>query len=141
MKDIFGWYLDPRQEAINKFATLPRLLGEVAPVFGSGKDWKGDPIADPDATMLQQLQQYLSYVVNDLGPIALRPSAKPNPQTAIGGVERFFGVRPAGMPFTDPEGYRDFRGALAEPRVLPGAGLPGRRRLERAKQRLWPDQP
>jgi hypothetical protein len=40
MKDVFGWWNDARQEAINKTATLPRAAGQII----LNRDWRDDPI-------------------------------------------------------------------------------------------------
>jgi hypothetical protein len=107
MKDVYGWYEDPLQEAKNKIATAPRLVGETL----SGQDWKGQPIApmpDKDAGWQQNVPPWLAahfkHIVEALGPISVKDLMKGRePGSNIPGWERALGTRPAGMALTEPE--------------------------------------
>lgn len=107
MKDVYGWYEDPLQEAKNKIATGPRLVGETL----SGQDWKGQPIAptpDKDAGWQQNVPPWLAahfkHVVDALGPISVKDIMKGRePGSNIPGWERALGTRPAGLGLTEPD--------------------------------------
>lgn len=115
MKDVFGWYFDPRSEAENKIATGPRLAGELL----SGKDWKGDPIADYDANLPTWLKQYLDHVITSLGPISIKQAVQgQKPGSALGAGETMLGVRPAPMALSDPSGYDRLQKAIHSKRPL-----------------------
>jgi hypothetical protein len=101
MKDVFGWYADPVQEAKNKIATGPRLAGEMI----TGKDWKGDPIANPEATTPEWLKAYAKHAVETFTPISVKNQYERKKGSEIGRAEAFMGMRPAGRQYVDPEGY------------------------------------
>jgi len=110
MKDVFGWTSNPRQEAINKLSTAPRLAGEM---LFTGKDWRGDPIAPPreddtsmPANVPNWLKAYFTHVTEAMGPISVKNFAKgPKEGSNLTGLERILGLQPAGMEKTAPEGF------------------------------------
>lgn len=102
MKDVFGWYEHPKDEAYNKMATGPRMAFESI----RNKDWKDQPIRDKNAPALSQVQQYLKYVYQSLGPISVKQIMKGNKTGSnIGTGEQMLGVRPAPAFLQDPSGY------------------------------------
>ncbi len=110
MKDVFGWTSNPRQEALNKMSTAPRLAGEA---MFTGKDWRGDPIAPPreddtsmPANVPNWLKAYFTHVTEAMGPISVKSFAKgPKEGSNLTGLERILGLQPAGMEKTSPEGF------------------------------------
>ena len=110
MKDVFGWASDPRQEAINKIATAPRLAGEM---LFKGTDWRGDPIAppgDPSQPLPDNvptwLKAYFEHVAEAMGPISIKNTAKGAKRGSnLSTFERVLGIQPGGMAKTDPEGF------------------------------------
>ncbi len=119
MKDVFGWYDDPLQTAMNKMGAAPSTLTGMV----TGKDWRGDPIsppaADPGAPLEQTapdwLKAYFNFAGQKVVPISLQQRAMRG--TGISGAERLLGLQPAGRQYVDPEGYTAMR--------------------ERAKQKTW----
>jgi hypothetical protein len=109
MKDVFGWYEDPAQEAANKLATAPRMVGEAI----TGKDWKGQPIAPPaekdagwEKNVPEHLYWWAKHVGESMGPISMKAQAQGQKAGSnIGKVESFFGLRAAPQRLVDPEGY------------------------------------
>ncbi len=102
MKDVFGWYHHPVQEATNKMATAPRMVLESL----KNKDWKDQPIRNPNDPATDQVRQYLQYVYQSLGPISVRQLAKGNKAGSnIGPGEQMLGFRPAPSFLQDPKGY------------------------------------
>lgn len=105
MKDVFGWYEDPVQEAKNKIATGPRLAGEML----TGKDGKGDPIAPPDASVPEHIRAYAEHVSSAFMPISIKNQWARKKGTEISRAEAFMGLRPAGRQYTDPEGLNQIK--------------------------------
>lgn len=101
MKDVFGWWSDPVQEAKNKMATGPRLVGDML----TGKDWKGDPIAPPEASAPEWLKAYAKHVGEVFTPISIKNQYERKKGSDIGRAEAFMGLRPAGRQYVDPEGF------------------------------------
>jgi hypothetical protein len=111
MKDVFGWYHHPVQEAKNKMATLPRMVGETL----TNKDWRDKPIRDENAPTPEQLRQYFEYVYRSLGPISLRQMAKGQKTGSnITTGEALLGLRPAPAQLQDPEGYERMKKGIAQ---------------------------
>lgn len=101
MKDVFGWYFDPVQEASNKVATLPRMAKESS----VNKDWKGQPIRNPEDPTVDQVREYLQYVYRSLGPISLKQMTKGQKTGSnISQGETFLGLHPAPSTLQDPIG-------------------------------------
>ena len=119
MKDVFGWASDPRQEAKNKVATAPKLLGEA---LFSGTDWRGDPIAPPgqkDAPLPDNvptwLKAYFQHVAESLGPISIKNAAQGAKRGSnLSGFERVLGLQPSGMSKTDPQGFERMMRGIEE---------------------------
>jgi hypothetical protein len=108
-KDVFGWYHDWKQEAANKVATGPSMVGQAF----RGKDWRGDPIADPNAEGPAWLGQYFKWVASSLGPISLRQLGKGEKVGSnISTPEMLSGIRPAPGYLQDPEGTKRGMGAM-----------------------------
>ena len=109
MKDVFGWYHHPVQEAKNKMATLPRMVGETM----TNKDWRDKPIRDENAPTPDQLRQYFEYVYRSLGPISLKQMAKGQKTGSnITTGEALLGLRPSPPFLQDPEGYKRMKTGL-----------------------------
>ncbi len=111
MKDVFGWYHHPVQEATNKMATGPRMVLESL----KNKDWKDQPIRNPQAPTTDQVRQYLEYVYKSLGPISVKQMVKGNKTGSnISAPEQLFGFRPAPSFLQDPEGYDKMMKGIGE---------------------------
>jgi hypothetical protein len=110
MKDVFGWYDDPLQTAINKANAFVSTTVNVM----RNRDWKGDPISPPatdpsapyEMTAPEWLKAYFNYSAGQFTPISVRDMYQGRKiGTGITQAEQFFGLRPAGRRFIDPEGY------------------------------------
>jgi hypothetical protein len=111
MKDVFGWYHHPVQEAKNKMATLPRMVGETI----TNKDWRDKPIRDENAPTPDQVRQYFEYVYRSLGPISLKQIAQGQKRGSnIGVGESLLGLRPAPAFLQDPEGYEKMKKGIGQ---------------------------
>lgn len=104
MKDVFGWYNDPVAEATNKVATGPRMVKEIL----TNKDWKDQPIRNPNDPTVDQVRQYLEYVYRTIGPISIKQMMKGQKVGSnITQPEALMGVRPATSALQDPQGLED----------------------------------
>jgi hypothetical protein len=102
-KDVFGWYNDPKQEALNKQSRMLEIIEETI----SGKDWQGHPFVDPDAEIEQQLAQYLQHVAESLVPISVQTLGQGRKTgSALGVSSELMGIRPAPGWMQDPEGTK-----------------------------------
>lgn len=102
MKDVFGFYEHPVQEATNKVGTGPKMVGQLL----SNRDWRDDPIFNANDQAPQWLKQFWDYAVSNIGPISVRDLAKGRKEgTGLSKVEQMLGVRTAPRYLTDPEGY------------------------------------
>jgi len=108
MKDVFGWYNDPVQEAENKVS-----VGlQIAKALITDSARFGDPITASTDTRFQALKKYLEFVVQSEIPISFSNIFNAPPSSDIGPVARFFGAKPASMEFIDPEGYKSMMKAV-----------------------------
>jgi hypothetical protein len=99
-KDVYGWFHDPGKEAVNKLSTAPRLVWETL----ANKDYKNDPIANPNDPLVSRMGQYLGHVVDSLGPISIKQMAKGEKAGSnISFPERATAIRPAPTWMTDPD--------------------------------------
>lgn len=105
MKDVFGWYDNPVQEASNKISTGPRLAADML----KGTDWKGQPIADPEASVPEHIKAYAQHVAGAFVPISVKNQYERKKGSEIGRAEAFMGLRPAGRQYVDPEGYEGMK--------------------------------
>jgi len=88
------------QEAYNKLAPLWQTLIEA----GENKDWKGQPIYNPNDTTTKQIEQLGEFVAgNTLTPITLGQVSNAKAGSHISSLERLFGIRAAGMRDTAPD--------------------------------------
>jgi hypothetical protein len=125
-KDVLGWYEDAVQEAQNKIARGPMMAWQLGV---TGKDWRGDPIANMDAPLPERLSQYFAYVADSLTPISLKTALQERKEgSRIGPMGRLVGERPAPAYLQDPEGYERGMGALRR------RAWKGRERHERKQQ-------
>lgn len=101
MKDVFGWYDDWSREAINKVATGFRLPVDLA----MNRDWRGDPIVNPESQAPEWLSGYFKYVLQALTPISGKNMMQGRKQGSnISTPESLMGLRPAPAYVSDPEG-------------------------------------
>jgi len=103
MKDVLGWYNDPRQEAENKLATGPRVAWEV---LATGKDWRGDPISTAQLGSADWLIDYFQFVASSYVPISVKSLSQGQPRGShITPKESVAGIREAPAYLQDPKGY------------------------------------
>lgn len=99
-KDVYGWFNDPKQEALNKLATAPRLLWETM----ANRDYRGDLIANPNAPLETRLKQYFQHVYESLGPISVKQMVQGEKKGSnISAIERATAIRPAPTWLQEPE--------------------------------------
>lgn len=111
MKDVFGWYHHPVQELTNKIATGPRMVKESL----TNKDWKDQPIRNPNAPYPEQVREYFKYVYQSLGPISVKQLLKGNKEGSnISTGETLLGLRPTPSFLQDPEGYDKMKKGINE---------------------------
>lgn len=111
MKDVFGFYMHPVDEAKNKIGTAPRMTLETL----TNSNWRGDPIFSPKGHdewtpqhVPQWMKDYFSYITENVGPITLRNIAKGQKTgSEIGPAGTALGVRPASSYISDPQGYEN----------------------------------
>lgn len=102
-RDIFGWWYDPKQEAINKQARFMEMIEEGL----SGKDWAGRPYMDPDASTEMQVMQWLEHLGSALVPISVGTLEQGHKKgSTLGTGAAVSGVREAPKYLEDPEGYK-----------------------------------
>lgn len=129
MKDVMGWMEDPWREAMNKRATLWRVLGEV----GSGEDWRGDPIISKDPRAAGWMKQAFDYAYNNFGPFSLRQYEKGLPTgTGLNTGETFMGMRPAPAWAQDPKGLASYKRYEAKRKYEAKARRERREKTQRA---------
>jgi len=105
MKDVFGWYEDWRREAYAKLSGMTQAGWELA----TNRDWKNDPIINPESSAPDWLKDYFKYAERFL-PISVRTEIQGEKRgSKITPTERRLGLRPAGTQWTDPEGLRRFK--------------------------------
>lgn len=114
MKDVFGFAMHPIDEMTNKFATAPRIIGQLA----TNEDWKRDPIFSPKSDSELNgpiwLKQFWNYATETLGPISVRNLAKGQKAGSnLSGIETMLGVRTAPRYLTDPAGYEQMMKGVA----------------------------
>jgi hypothetical protein len=103
-KDVFGWYNDWYQEMLNKRSSLISTIGEVA----ANRDWKNDPIVNPEHSAPEWMKEYFEYAEKFL-PISIRQGAQGEKKGSRLGLQSYLGIRPSPAEFTDPKGLASFR--------------------------------
>jgi hypothetical protein len=98
-KDVFGWYNDWYQEMLNKRSSLISTAGEVA----ANRDWKNDPIVNPEHSAPEWMKEYFQYAEKFL-PISLKQGMQGEKKGSALGLQSYFGIRPSPAQFTDPKG-------------------------------------
>jgi hypothetical protein len=105
-KDVFGWATDWQQEAINKMSALPSAAWEVM----ANRDWRNDPIVNPEANLPSWVADYFNYFTNKFLPITVKQEMRGGKKgSEIGPAQSRLGIRPSGARWTDPEGYAAFK--------------------------------
>lgn len=100
-KDVLGWWNDWYAEAMNKIATGPRMAAELA----SNRNWRGDPIVNPESSAPEWMQQYFDYLTDTIGPISIRNQMRGQKEDSnISRAESAMGLGPARTFVQDPEG-------------------------------------
>lgn len=129
MKDVFGFYSHPMQEATNKMATAPRKVYELL----DNRNWRGDPIRSPSSgeglaeDVPRWLGEYFKYAAESFGPITMRDMMKGKKTGSnLSTPEKAIGVRNAPRYITDPEGYEN---------MMKGIGRRNWQKKERFEQR------
>ena len=98
-KDVFGWYNDWYQEMLNKRSSLISTVGEVA----ANRDWKNDPIANPENSAPEWMKDYFQYAEKFL-PISIKQGVQGEKKGSALGLQSYLGIRPSPAQFTDPKG-------------------------------------
>jgi hypothetical protein len=128
MKDVFGFYEHPVQEATNKIGTAPKMVGQLL----SNRNWRDDPIFNAEDSAPQWLKQFWDYAISNVGPISVRDLEKGKKEGSnLNRVEQMLGVRTAPRYLTDPEGYEQMM------RSIHGRQWKGKERHERRQQQLY----
>jgi hypothetical protein len=112
MKDVFGFYEHPVDEATNKIGTAPKMVGQLL----SNRDWRDDPIFNANDEAPQWLKQFWDYAVQNAGtPISVRGLMKGKKEGSnLNALEQVLGVRTAPRYLTDPEGYEQMMKAIRD---------------------------
>jgi hypothetical protein len=101
-KDVMGWYENWEQEALNKRSKLLSMGMELA----SNRDWRGDPIFNPEDSAPEWLKQFFAYAGQSMIPISMQGIVKGRKEGSnIGRVEQSMGLRSSPPYVADPEGY------------------------------------
>jgi predicted GNAT family acetyltransferase len=95
--------------AANKLNPVLRLAGNMI----VGRDWRGNPIADPEAATQDRVKQYLSYAGEQMSPIALSQFERRKEGTNINLFETVLGIHPAPDFLQDPSGHGDMMRGMA----------------------------
>ena len=95
-----------RQDACAAFkrSSALRMTGELA----TNKDWKNDPIFNPEDSAPQWLKTMLGYLVENMSPISvknLQQGKKTGSNISV--FETMGGLRPAPSYLQDPEGHAE----------------------------------
>jgi hypothetical protein len=123
MKDVFGWYEDWYQEMLNKRSSLVATIGELA----ANRDWKNDPIVNPEHSAPEWMKEYFEYASKFL-PISVKQGAQGEKKGSKLGLQSYLGIRPSPAQFTDPKG-------LASIRKYQGEQIDKKRRKTEARQK------
>jgi hypothetical protein len=100
-KDVLGWIHHPLQEVYNKLGGLPTTAIEQA----TGRDWKGEPIVKPGASLPEAAGQRMAHLFSKLSPISVKNMTKgTEPTSNISRLETGLGFRAPGSFIQDPEG-------------------------------------
>jgi hypothetical protein len=127
-KDVYGWFHDPKQEAINKIATAPRLVWETL----ANKDYAGHDIADPRDPLAKRLKDYGAHVYNSLGPISLKQMTQGEKKGSnITFPERATAIRPAPPWLQEPERIQHGADAAAKREMA------AKKKFEQHQQNLY----
>lgn len=103
MKDVLAFTMgDAKQEVANKLNPGLKMVGEVA----SNKDFKNQPIWDPNSSTGDKAKQFGAYALEQASPISMGQSSKAKKGSGLTTGERVAGVRPAPRYMTDPEGVK-----------------------------------
>jgi hypothetical protein len=113
-KDPLGWWNDPMSKIFGMQSPFIRAAGMAI----TGKDWKGDRIANPQMPGAPPfIQSYAQQILQAVEPILLQQLGKRQPGSGISLPETIMGIRPAPGWLTDPkrtetlQNLRDIRDA------------------------------
>jgi len=141
MKDVYGYYEHPLQEAGNKLSVLPRHIAHTL----SNSDWRGDPVFSPreaEQPFMKKapdyLQEYFDLVLKEMTPITVQNTGKGREEGSnISAVEKAIGMRTAPRQLVDPEGHEGMMRALAERRWFGRRGRGGKLGHDQAEQNRY----
>lgn len=122
-KDVFGWYEDWYQEMLNKRSSLVATIGELA----ANRDWKNDPIVNPEHSAPEWMKEYFEYASKFL-PISIKQGMQGEKKGSALGLQSYLGIRPSGAQFTDPKG-------LASSRKYKGEQIDKKRRKAESRKK------
>ena len=113
MKDVYGWWHDPMEEASAKVATGPKMAWQSL----TNRDWQDKMIRNPSDPIYQQIIDYFKWVGDSLGPISAHTLIKGQKEGSnISTPESMLGIRPAPSYMQDPEGYEHGMGKIYQER-------------------------
>ena len=104
---VMNFFAQPGESLKDKQAFWLQIAEQLA----SNEDRpRKDPISLSTDSNFQAVQAYLKYAVKASLPIFMSQPRKG--KSNIGEIQRFLGVRPAGMRWTDPEGFKSMTRAV-----------------------------
>ena len=103
---VMNFFAQPGESLKDKQAFWLQLGEHLA----ENADFRGDPISLSTDSNLQAVKTYGDYAAKEALPIFMSQPRKG--KSNIGEIQRFLGVRPAGMRWTDPEGFKSMTSAV-----------------------------
>jgi hypothetical protein len=113
MKDVFGYFNNFGQEAMNKMNPGLRLGLQSLSILGGqgGSDWRGDPILSPrgeDQSVAEKLPEwlgeYFNFIAKSMSPIASQQLGRgPEEGSALTPLELGLGIRKAPRELIDAQ--------------------------------------
>jgi len=117
-KDILAWKevlagdKTLGEEAYAKMSGATKAIIDIT----TNKDWRGDPIRNPDSPLLDQMGQVAGHLIDTITPISVGQATNIKKGSNILPVERMFGMKPASPELQNPEAYRKMMKSLHDRR-------------------------
>jgi hypothetical protein len=84
-------------------------MGDLA----TGRDWRNDPISDPEHSVGMRIMDYLNFVIGESEPIPTQSIMHDRKDSGFNMFEKVMGVRRAPDILQDPTGHGDMMRAVA----------------------------